>query len=163
MMKCKIIRLLYNAIPLNFLRAYLIDKHFSVCEACSAELADEAKIAEFIIHPGEVAKSKDLWPGIENEILRLLRDKRLETGRIPAGVRKWRLGIIGATILLVIMLVPFFLLKDGSGDARGAAGAGNDRIVIKSLRIGNQPIQGYFFHSKAADKVIVWVQKKSNE
>lgn len=163
MVKCKIIRFIYNAVPLNFLRAYLIAKHFSACAACSAELADETKIAKFIIPPRKIAKNTDLWPGIRNEILQVQRDNRLKDRGIPTGVHKWRLGIIGATILLVIILVPFFLLKDGSGGVQVTAGAKNNHVVIKSLRIGNQPIQGYFFQSQAADKVIVWVQKKSNE
>lgn len=156
-MKCEIYKILYKTIPLNILRAYLIKKHFSLCGSCSAELADEKKIKEIMKSPHNT-KGMDLWAGVKKEILSLPGKSSLKTRRIPVIAWKWRLGLTGAALLIIIILLPF-LLHRGSGIDPESTGITSKKIVVKSLRIENRPAKSFYFQSKDRDKIIVWVQK----
>lgn len=162
-MKCKTFKFLYNVIPLNIFRSYLIKKHFSSCSSCSAELADEVEIEKMIISPGKASRDIDLWPGLKNDIISLNRESRLKARRIPAGIRKWQLGLTGAVLLLMLILVPFILNRfdQDSGIDPETAGIVNREIEVKSLRIENRPVKSYYFQSKDTNKIIVWVQKQN--
>ena len=157
-MKCKIYKFLYKVIPVNMLRSYLITKHFSRCNDCSAELADETTIAGILIGPGKTTGEMDLWAGIQRDIFSLQKNKQPKPGKTFARVRKWQLGLSGALILLILIIVPS-LLKKSSGTDPETAGIINSEIVVKSLRIDKQPVRSYFFQSADANKIIVWVQK----
>jgi len=157
-MKCKIYKFFFKVIPVNMLRSYLITKHFSRCDACSAELADETAIASILIGPAETTGEMDLWPGIQRDIFSLQRNKQPKPGKTFTRTRKWQLGLSGALILLILITAPFLLKKNGGTDPE-TAGIINSEIVVKSIRIDKQPVRSYFFQSADANKIIVWVQK----
>jgi hypothetical protein len=115
-------------------------------------------IAGILIGPGKTTGEMDLWPGIQRGIFSLQRKKQLKAGKTFARAGKWQLGLIGALILLILVMVPA-LLKETGGTDPETAGIINSEIVVKSLRIDKQPVRSYFFQSEDANKIIVWVQK----
>ena len=157
-MKCRIYKCLYKTIPVNMLRSLLIANHFSRCDACSAELADEKKIAPILMGPAETTGDMDLWPGIQREIFSLQRNRQPKPKKNAVRTRKWQLGLSGALLLLILVTAPFLLKKNGGTDPE-TAGIINSEIVVKSLRIDKQPARSYFFQSADVNKIIVWVQK----
>ena len=150
-------KFLYNLIPLNILRSYLISKHFALCDSCSSELADETKIGEILLSPKTALRGIDLWPGTKAGILYLRREGRLRARGFTVG-RKWQLGVSAAVLLLIIILVPSFF-KHSNGIDREASGIVNREIEVKSIRIENRPAKSYYFHSNDTNKIILWVQK----
>ena len=156
-MKCKTVKFLYNAIPLNSFRSYLITTHFSSC-SCSTELADESKIGAVIMRPENVPEKIDVWPGLKENILAYERENRLKARKITGGMKRWQLGLTGAVTLLIIILIPF-IFNRGKGQDLDKPGIENREIVVKTLMIENRPAKSFYFQSKDTNKTILWVQK----
>ncbi len=159
-MRCMIYNLLYRVVPLNQFRSYLLDKHLSLCPGCSSGLAAEAEIEKMIVNPAQV-RSIDLWPEVSENILSLERGKNRGARKAPGTLKRLRLGWAVLTVIILVFLIPLLLNRSPHTESGilGVSSKGDQKIVIKSLKIENRPARSFYFQSKDENKLIVWVKK----
>lgn len=146
-MKCKILNIIYNLIPFSYLRALIIDKHFSRCKNCSEELEfDEIKIKD------EFFKNFDLWETLKGKIL--LAEKSREIV-----LRKLQLAF--ATSLLIVSLGLCFISYFNTKKSLELSGKEKKEVsyaIVENAYIRGQKAKVYIFKPKVPGISIIWLE-----
>jgi len=153
---CKIVDVLYSALPLRPLRDLLIRKHMEACPLCQARLASRAEARGLFVAPYEVGNAADLWGRISARAAQEADTPDREPA--PAGAR-WRWAAAAATAA-VVAVTGFWLLREVERpgfDAASAAPA--DRFQIDYVNVGGAPAQTFVYQPQGSDTVFVWAQK----
>ena len=166
-LKCNLYRFLFRLLPIHAWQVFLMDKHFSVCSHCRQEVAADDQVRELLISPEKAKTLPGIWPYVHKH----MEDTGDSQTREPGQRRKWgpailpgwqwKAAAVGLLLLLVIVFFPFSFEKKQSTPAIYQTGIeAEDRVVVKSVKIGSKAAKFYFFESKDPDKVIVWAVKK---
>jgi hypothetical protein len=156
MSHCKIIRLLYAALPVRAWRGYLVRNHLEVCPRCQAELASREEAASVLVQARDLAGSAALWPGIRRKLAEKEGEK---TSRIAIGsvIRQYAAG---AAALLVTVLASFWLLRDIKKPRVLSPQTGGDiRFEIKYIRVGGEAANAIIYQPQNSDAIFVWAGK----
>lgn len=157
-MNCKIFKFLYRAVPIKTWRAFSIRRHFSTCPACLEEFSEVDQTRAIGITPANVEVPANLWENIEKGIGAISREKEK---RVPRRVNTWKWAAAGAAAALILLLIPFTILRKGPDLTAGEKHilVQNREIIIHSIKIDNRPADTVYFQPGSSDRLIVWVKK----
>jgi len=153
---CKMVDLIYAALPLRPLRDFLIRTHMEGCPRCQARLLSRAEARKLFVSSDEVGNTEALW----RRVSVLAGTGAAGPQRQPAvsGAR-WRWAAAGATVA-VVALAGFWLLREINRpgfDMESIRAA--DRFQIDYINVGGAPAQAFVFQPQGSDTVFVWAIK----
>ena len=153
---CKMVDLIYAALPLRPLRDFLIRTHMEGCPRCQARLLSRAEARKLFVSSDEVGNTEALW----RRVSVLAGTGAAVPERQPAvsGAR-WRWAAAGATVA-VVALAGFWLLREINRpgfDMESIRAA--DRFQIDYINVGGAPAQAFVFQPQGSDTVFVWAIK----
>jgi len=153
---CKMVDVIYAALPIRPLRAFLIRSHMESCPRCQARLLSRAEAGKLFVASNRVGMPEALWERISSQAGR--GTPVLEAPPAPAGAG-WRWAAAVGTAA-VVAVTGFWLLREvekpGFGpDFVGAA----DRFQIDYVNVGGAPAQTFVFKPQGTDTVFVWATK----
>jgi len=153
---CKTVEIVYDAVPLAALRAWLIRAHMEKCPRCQSRLASPDEARGLLVAPDRAGDPRALWRRIALDAGRL--EGRPGPAPSSAGT-KWRWAAAAASVL-VVALTGLWLLREvgGPGPATSAAGP-VDRFEIAYVNVGGTPAQTFVYQPQGSDTVFVWAQK----
>jgi hypothetical protein len=153
---CRTVELVYDAVPLPALRAWLIRAHMEHCPRCQSRLASLDEARGLLVARAGVGEAEALWRRIAMNAGRLAG----RPGPAPsvAGT-KWRWAAAAASAL-VVALTGLWLLREvgGPGPARSSFGQVG-RFEISYVNVGGAPAQTFIYRPQGSDTVFVWAQK----
>jgi len=153
---CKMVDLVYAALPLRPLRDWLIRVHLERCPRCQARLLSREEARGLLVAPDQVGDPADLWRRIAPQVGRSAGLP--DTPPVAAGAR-WRWAAAVATGL-VVAATGFWLLHETGGPGYGPSLAGPaERFEIAYVNIGGAPAQTFVYQPQGSDTVFVWAQK----
>jgi len=166
-LKCKLYKFLFRVLPIHAWQVFIMDKHLSVCPHCREGVTADDQVRELLVSPEKAKTLPGLWPYVHTH----MEETGDSQSREPGQKRKWgpailpgwqwKAAAVGLLLLLVIVFFPFSFEKKQSGSESHQAGIeAEDRVVVKSVKIGSKDAKFYFFESKDPDKVIVWAVRK---
>jgi hypothetical protein len=154
MASCKVVDVLYAAIPLSAVRDFLIRRHIERCGRCQARLISRSEAGALFVKPRDVGSTGDLWWRIEPRVGRPVP----VPARTPAGSRwEWAAAVAAA---LFFAAAGFWLLRGVRSEKvsvellRPA-----DRFEINYINVGGAPAQAYIYQPQGSDMIIVWAEK----
>jgi len=153
---CKMVDVIYAALPLRPLRAFLIRSHMESCPRCQARLLGRAEAEKLFVTSDRVGMPEALWERISSQAGRgMLVPEVLPA---PAGAG-WRWATAAATAA-VVAVTGFWLLREieKPGFGPGFVGAA-DRFQIDYVNVGGAPAQTYVYQPQGTDTVFVWATK----
>jgi hypothetical protein len=151
---CKIVDVLYAAVPSRLVRDLLIRGHVEKCASCQARLVSRSEAEALFVKPGDVGELGEMWRTIE--------PRRRRAAAFPArrilGLRwEWAAG---AAMFLVVAAAGFWLLRGvESGPVRADFARPADRFEISYVNVGGAPAQTFVYQPQGSDTVFVWVGK----
>jgi hypothetical protein len=154
MASCKIVDVLYAAIPLSAVRDFLIRRHIEKCGRCQARLISRPEAEALFVKPSDMGPSGDLWRRIEPRVGRPVP----APATMPAGPR-WEWAAALATALF-FAAAGFWLLRGVRSErvivelVRPA-----DRFEINYINVGGAPAQAFIYQPQGSDMIIVWAEK----
>jgi len=156
MASCKIVDVLYAAVPSRIVRDILIRGHVEKCARCQARLVSRSEAQALLVRPGDAGEPVDLWPRLERRMGRAIAVP--VPGKRPAWLRwEWAAG---AATFLVVAAAGFWLLRDVQTVAvRTDYARPADRFEIDYINVGGAPAQAYIFQPAGSDMIIVWAGK----
>lgn len=166
-LKCNLYKFLFRVLPIHAWQVFLMDKHLSKCSHCREEVAADDRVRELLVSPEKAKTLPVIWPYVHKH----MEDTGDAQTKEPGPKQEWRLAIlpgwqwkaaaVGLLLLLVIVFFPFsFEKKQSSAETHQVGIEAEDRVVVKSVKIGSKAAKFYFFESKDPDKVIVWAERK---
>jgi len=153
---CRTVELVYEALPLRSLRAWLIRAHMEKCPRCQARLASRDEARGLLVAPDRMGDAEALWRRIA-----------LDAGRLPgrgaaapaAAGPRWSWAAAAASAL-VVAATGFWLLREVGRPGSGPAAAGLPaRFEIAYVNVGGAPAQTFVYQPQGSDTVFVWAQK----
>jgi hypothetical protein len=154
MVSCKIVDILYGAVPSRVFRNFLIRTHVERCGRCQARLVSRSEAGALFVKSGDVRAVEELWRRIE---------PRTGPGtavpeKTPAGLR-WGWAA-GAATLLLAAAASFWLLRGVQTQAvRADYARPADRFEINYVNVGGAPAQAFIYQPQGSDMIIVWAGK----
>jgi hypothetical protein len=147
---------IYAALPLRPIRAFLIRSHMENCPRCQARLISRAEAGRLFIPSDRVVMPGALWERISSQAERGTRVP--EATPSPAGAG-WRWAAAVGTAA-VIAVSGFWLLRqvEKPGFGPGAVGPA-DRFQIDYVNVGGAPAQTFVYRPQGTDTVFVWATK----
>jgi hypothetical protein len=151
---CKLVDILYVAVPSRRVRGWLIRSHRESCARCQSRLVSRAEAAALFVRPGDAGEAGDLWRRIEP---RVGRASTAPGRRVRRFQWEWAAG---AATLLVVAAAGFWLLRGvGRGPVRPDFAGPADRFEINYVNVGGAPAQIFIYQPQGSDTVFVWVGK----
>jgi hypothetical protein len=154
MLSCKIVNVLYSAVPSRLFRDVLIRAHMERCGDCQAQLVSKNEAEALFVKPGDVGAAGDLWRKIE----RRTGQELSVPGKRPASLRwEWAAG---TAAVLFVAAASFWLLRGiQEKTVRADYVRPADRFEINYINVGGTPAQAYIYQPKGSDMIIVWAEK----
>jgi hypothetical protein len=154
MVSCKIVNVLYGAVPSRLFRNFLIRTHVERCGRCQARLVSRTEAEALFVKSGDVGAVEQLWRRIE----RRTGPGTAVPEKTPAGLCwEWAAG---AATLLLAAAASLWLLRGvqtvavRTDDARPAG-----RFEINYINVDGAPAQAYIYQPQGSDMIIVWAGK----
>jgi hypothetical protein len=165
-LKCNLYKFLFRVLPIHAWQVFIMDKHLSVCPHCREEAAADDAVRELLVSTEKAKTLPGIWPYVHKHMedtgdsqTRELAPKHKWGPAILPGWQ-WKAAAVGLLLLLVIVFFPFSFEKKQSPSEINQAGIeAEDRVVVKSVKIGSKEAKFYFFESKDPNKVIVWAER----
>lgn len=166
-LKCKLYKFLFRVLPIRTWQVFLMEKHLVVCSHCREDAAADDPVRWMLVSPEKAKTLPGIWPYVHKH----MEDTGDSQTREPGQKRKWgpaifpgwqwKAAAVGLVLLLVIVFFPFsFEKKQSTSKIHQAGIEAEDRVVVKSVKIGSKAAKFYFFESKDPNKVIVWAERK---
>ncbi len=154
MSTCKIIDVLYAAVPSRLVRGWLIRRHVETCSRCQARLVSRSETAALFVKPEEAGAPGELWRTVEP---RVGREVNAAARRAPWPRWEWAAG---AASLLALAVAGFWLLQGlGPAPIRTDFARPADRFEIDYVNVGGAPAQTFIYQPQGSDMIIVWAGK----
>lgn len=159
-MICKLYKILFWLLPLKRWQAYVINSHFHKCDLCRRESGIDDNFSRFPVSPQNCQDLPSTWPQIKEQILLGTEKKGGKRGfnLLP----KWQWALPVLALISIFLLLPYLSDKKATTPIPGdiLSTKKNQKIIVKSVKMENQPAKTFFFKSNHPDRLIVWVQKK---
>ncbi len=153
---CKMVDVIYAALPLRPLRAFLIRSHMECCPRCQARLLSREEAGRLLVSPARAEMPQILWDRISSRVEGGMPVP--ETPPAPAGAGwRWAAAVAAAAIVAV---TGFWLLRqvERPGFGPGVVGPA-DRFQIDYVNVGGAPAQTFVYQPQGTDTVFVWATK----
>ena len=153
---CKMVDVVYTALPIRPLRSFLIRSHMESCPRCQSRLLSRAEAGTLFVASDQVGNTEGLWRRISAQSGS--RTPVPEAPPAPVGVG-WRWAAAVSTAA-VVAVTGFWLLReiDRQGFDPGLVGAA-DRFQIDYVNVGGAPAQTFVYQPQGTDIVFVWAIK----
>jgi hypothetical protein len=153
---CKIVDLLYAALPLRPLRDLLIRTHMDSCPICQERLVSRAEARGLFVVPEGVGDTEGLWRRISSRVGPATEGRDRRPAAAGAG---WRWAAAAAAAA-VVAVTGFWLLREVERPGFGPESiAAADRFEIDYVKVGGAPAQTFVFQPQGTDTVFVWAVK----
>ena len=153
---CRMVDVLYAAVPLGWLRGFLIRGHMDACPACQARLASRAEVKRLFVAPEEVGTNGELWERVSARALAAAGAAKREPA--PAGAL-WHWAAAAAAAA-VIAVTGFWLLREVQRPGFNAAAVRPaDRFEIAYVNVEGAPAQTFVYQPQGSDTVFVWAAR----
>lgn len=149
MRTCSFYRLLYNLVPLNAWKYFLLQSHMEKCEMCRKEVAGISEAQYATVSRSRLERKIDLWPGISHA----LNDKSRPHKR--ASFRHWIWATAGS-LAVAAGLVLLMINSSGNGTSYPEI-----KFRLDYVRIYEEPAQAFIFKTQDANRTFVWVEKQN--
>jgi len=153
---CKMVDVVYTALPIRPLRSFLIRSHMESCPRCQSRLLSRAEAGTLFVASDQVGNTEGLWRRISAQSGS--RTPVPEAPPSPAGVG-WRWAAAVSTAAVVVV-TGFWLLRqvERPGFRPGDVGPA-DRFQIDYVNVGGAPARTFVFQPQGTDTVFVWASK----
>jgi len=157
MFRCKMVEFLFDALPFDAWRAFLLRLHMEKCPACQAKLLGLEESRSLLVPP----LGRDEWAGLRARL-------RARIAAEPAGpvravrprferILRWAPS---AAMLLVLAATGIWLSRQGGQRTVVPEGPrAADRFELNYIRIGGHPAGAYIYQPQGSDIIIVWAEK----
>jgi hypothetical protein len=157
MLPCKTVEWLYEALPIDAWRAWLVRRHMEKCPACGKKLLGLEEARALLAGP----VSPDEWTGLRHRLIGI-RDAQ-PTGRrsrVGSSMGWFRIWAPRAIMLLALLIAGFWLVRE-SGREVSLADAAHvlERFELDYVRVGGQPAEAIVYQPQGTDMIIVWAEK----
>jgi hypothetical protein len=157
---CKLIRSLYNLIPILSFRAFFIRKHISLCPKCQKEWTLDKSTEEFFTVPEWIKKEQSLWPRIQETIRAAesgdaLDERRKTTLFFP----RWQWALAGLALLILVginLVLNKGLLQSLSGTEVSLA-LKTPQVKIIHAEIHGKKAKPYVFQTP--ENLFIWFEE----
>jgi hypothetical protein len=166
-LKCNLYKFLFRVFPIHAWQVFLMDKHLAECSHCREDAAADDRVRGLLVSPEKAKTLPGIWPYVykhmddtgDSQTKEPVPRQKWRPAILPGW--KWKAAAVGLLLLLVIVFSPFsFEKKQSPSESYQAEIEAEDRVVVKSVKIGSKAAKFYFFESKDPDKVIVWAERK---
>jgi hypothetical protein len=154
MASCKVVNILYRALPLQPVRDLLIRTHMEKCECCQARLVSRREAEALLVKPGDAGPAEALWEMIER--------RAVQAVRVPEKKAAWLSWewAAGAAALLLVAAASFWLLRGvETGAVRADLTRPPERFEIDYINVGGAPAQAFVYQPRGSEMVFVWAGK----
>ena len=157
MLPCKTVEILYDVLPSNAWRAWLVRRHMEKCPACMKKLADIEEARALLAAPPKPEE----WAGLRHRLLRAPEAREaVERSRGRKEERGVRIWAPRAAMLLVLIIAGFWLVRESGREVfRTDAVAPPERFELDYIRVGGHPASAFVYQPQGADMIIVWAEK----
>ncbi len=153
---CRMVDIVYAALPLRPLRAFLIRSHMERCPRCQARILSRVEARSLFVASDQVGDAEALWERVSSQAA--CETVRLER-RTDSAAAGWRWATAAATAA-VVAVTGFWLLREINRQGfdpesiRVAA-----RFQIDYINVGGAPAQTFVYQPQGTDTVFVWATK----
>jgi hypothetical protein len=160
---CKFIAFLYDLIPIQGFRAFLIKRHIAKCPICEKESAMETILEEKFKIPDWIESEQSLWPQIREKVFgpEPLPTHRQKALRIMPP--RWQWALAGIALLLVVginlLIERDFDRKRIQGEFIATTTA--PRIIITHAEIKGKQAKPFIYQTQG--KYFVWFEESKSE
>jgi hypothetical protein len=156
MASCRMVDLLYAAVPLRPFRGLLIRTHVDKCARCQARLVSRSEAGALFVKFSEVGETGELG---RRFALRAGKERPGADATSAPIPRRWEWAA-GAATLLLAAAASFWLLRGIGPEGRGPGFVEpGDRFEINHISVGGAPAQAYVYRPQNSDMIIVWAEK----
>ena len=160
MRMCKFITFLYDLIPIQSFRAYLIQKHFAKCPGCQNELDIDTLLEEKFKIPDWVESEPNLWPQIREKICTIdarPSSIRHRARRFSIPFWQWTAAGLALFALLGISLLVnrYFHQKNLRGEF--IASSRLPRIIITHAEINGKKARPFVYQTR--EECFIWFEE----
>jgi hypothetical protein len=153
---CKVVDVIYAALPIRPLRAFLIRSHMECCPRCQERLLSRAEAGTLFVASDRVGAPETLWERISSQAERGTPFPDAPQVRAGAGWR-WAAAVCSAAVVAV---TGFWLLRQVEKPGLGPGTVGPaDRFQIDYVNVGGAPAQTFVYQPQGTDTVFVWATK----
>jgi len=153
---CKIVDLMYSALPLRPLRDFLIQRHMEACPLCQARLASRSEARGLFVASEEVGSAEGLWSRISSWVGPATEGHKRQPASAGTGWR-WAAAAVTAAVVAV---TGFWLLREVERPGLGPSAVGPaERFQLDYVNVGGAPAQTFVFQPQGTDTVFVWAIK----
>jgi hypothetical protein len=120
-------------------------------------MASDTQIKFFLISAEDVKSDSRFWADIKRAITPTTENTEpLKTESHPSHFSKWRWIALTSMTLVLIILIPFQMLRKRPQNFKKKS---ENQIVLKSIKIEEAPAKTYFFQTKNPNRLIIWAKK----
>ncbi len=154
---CRMVDIIYAALPLRPLRAFLIRSHMESCPRCQSRLLSRAEAGKLFVSSDDVGMPANLWGRVTTQAGRGTPIPEAPLVQ-PAGAG-WRWAAAVSTAA-VVAVTGFWLLReiDRQSFDPGSIRAAN-RFQLDYVNVGGAPAQTFVYQPQGTDTVFVWAIK----
>ena len=151
---CRLVNVLYDAIPIRTVRDILIRTHMEGCERCLARLISRNEAAALLVKPGDPGALESLWRKINHRAGHPAQHPEIR----PSG-RRWEWAAGGATFLVLVAASLWLLRGVQTGGLRADLAPPAERFEIEYINVGGAPAQAFVYQPRGSDTVFVWAER----
>ena len=162
MASCKLAGFLYQAVPSQRFRDFLIRRHMERCAECQARLISRNEARLLFVRPENLACPEDLWRRIGQRFGAgdLAPAKAITEAEGRGARRRLWAWAAGAAVFLVTSAVSFWLLRGTQAPGvRVDYVRPTDRIEINYINVGGAPAQAFIYRPQGSDIIVVWAER----
>ncbi len=161
---CKFIVFLYDMIPIQGIRAFLIKKHIDRCPVCQREMAIETLLEEKFKIPEWIESEQSLWPQIREKAFSqkpvLLSGRQKER---PFKISGWQWALAGLALLVVVginvLIGPDLSPRRHSREF--IVSAAQPKIIITHAEIEGREAKPFVYETR--ERCFIWFEEQESK
>ncbi len=154
---CKILDLLFKAIPLKSWQAFLVRSHMERCPVCQSRLAGREEARRVLVRPVDLGGLEPFWSKVKSGITAPDVPRRS-----PAGGKALRgplFAAAAATALAVVLGVWFF--RGFTIENAPPIVPAEQKFEVDYVRVDGRPADSYIVRSREPKMTLVWAGKRA--
>jgi hypothetical protein len=161
---CKLIILLYDLVPIQGFRAYLIKKHLAKCPVGQRDLDIETLLKEKFRIPGWIESEKSLWPHVREKIFAPETVPSASSERALRFTKPWWHWAVAGLALLVMAALNLLILRNFNHhpfQGESAVPPFTSTIIINHAEIKGRKAKPFIYQTHEA--CFIWFEESKSE